>query len=190
MEWQARIRAKIPKNAKRVFKGKIFDVYHYEQKMYDGSYATFEVIKRQDAVQIMPIVGNKIMISYESQPSSSGYGLIGGRIDRKGETLLKTARRELLEEAGLKSNDWLLLRSFKPNDAKYIYTVYLFIARNCQKASKQRPEPGEKIRLTKVSLNRFLSMRIWLRPDLIFFFNKILSSKSEVKKLERKLFSM
>ncbi len=37
---------KIPPNAKRVFKGIIFDVYQWQQKMFDGSKETFEMLKR------------------------------------------------------------------------------------------------------------------------------------------------
>src|SRR5215467_9321922 len=32
----------IPEHAERVFQGKIFDVYQWPQKLYDGSTATFE----------------------------------------------------------------------------------------------------------------------------------------------------
>jgi len=32
---------KIPKDAKLVFKGKIFDVYQWQQKVYDGTTVTY-----------------------------------------------------------------------------------------------------------------------------------------------------
>ena len=35
----------IPENAKRVFKGIIFDVYQWEQELYNGSKAVFEKLK-------------------------------------------------------------------------------------------------------------------------------------------------
>ena len=38
----------LPKNAKRVFKGKIFDVYQWDQKMFDNSVEIFEKMKRTD----------------------------------------------------------------------------------------------------------------------------------------------
>ena len=38
----------IPINAKKVFQGIIFDVYQWEQKLFDGTVATFEKLKRPD----------------------------------------------------------------------------------------------------------------------------------------------
>ena len=37
---------KIPKNATKVFSGKTFDVYQWEQEMFDGSKKIFEKLKR------------------------------------------------------------------------------------------------------------------------------------------------
>ena len=36
---------KVPKQAKRVFKGVIFDVYQWEQEMFDGTKEIFEKLK-------------------------------------------------------------------------------------------------------------------------------------------------
>jgi hypothetical protein len=43
----------IPEHAKKVFAGKTFDVYHYEQKMFDGSTQIFEKLKRNHSVDII-----------------------------------------------------------------------------------------------------------------------------------------
>ncbi len=43
------IKLKSPE-AKRVFKGVRFDVYQWKQKRYDGTKATFELIKRADSI--------------------------------------------------------------------------------------------------------------------------------------------
>lgn len=51
---------KIPINARRVFKGIIFDVYQWEQKMFDGNFKTFEMLKRPNTVEIIAIRDNKI----------------------------------------------------------------------------------------------------------------------------------
>ena len=45
----------IPKDARCVFKGVIFEVWQWEQKMFDGSMATFERIKRPDTVVIIQL---------------------------------------------------------------------------------------------------------------------------------------
>ena len=61
----------IPKNAKKVFGGVIFEVWQWKQKMFDGSYAVFEKLKRPDTVNVVPVIGNKIMILIQRQPDWS-----------------------------------------------------------------------------------------------------------------------
>jgi len=41
--------------SKLVFKGVVFDVYQWEQKMFDGSYEIFEKLKRKDTAMVIPI---------------------------------------------------------------------------------------------------------------------------------------
>ena len=44
----------IPANAKKVFHGVIFDVYQWEQEMFDGTKEIFEKLKRPDTVVVFP----------------------------------------------------------------------------------------------------------------------------------------
>jgi hypothetical protein len=73
----------MPSAAKMVFKGVIFDVYQWEQKVFDGSYRTFEKIKRQDTVMILPVTNDKkIILTEQEQPGKGSFiGAAGGRID-------------------------------------------------------------------------------------------------------------
>ena len=97
----------IPENAKKVFDGVIFDVYQWEQKMYDGSVAVFEKIKRLDTTVIVAIdENNNFIITHQEQPGRDKPFLSNpaGRIEG-GENPLEGAKRELLEETGYESND-------------------------------------------------------------------------------------
>jgi ADP-ribose pyrophosphatase len=70
---------KIPKEAKLVFKGVIFDVYQWQQKMFDGSFETFEMLKRPNTVEIIATQGDKILLSHQSQPNKKDFlSLFGG----------------------------------------------------------------------------------------------------------------
>ena len=147
--------AKIPENAKRVFKGVIFDVYQWEQKMFDGSTETFEMIKRPNTLQIIATVGDKIILAEEEQPNKpTFYSLLGGRAE-EGEEPEITAKRELLEESGLESDEWKLLKTYAPY-FKLDWTIFIFIARNCKKAAEQKLDAGEKIKLLELSFEEFL----------------------------------
>ncbi len=146
---------KIPKNAKRVFRGKIFEVYHWKQKMFDGSYKTFERLKRPDSANTIAVRGNKIVLCELQQPGGpSFYSLFGGRLDR-GEEPIEAAKRELLEESGLASDDWELFKVYEPSE-KIDWSFYFFIARGCKTPSKPKSDEGEKIETFGVSFDEFL----------------------------------
>lgn len=150
---------KIPDKAKKVFTGEIFDVYQWPQKMFDGSQATFEMLKRPDTVQIIAIDENdKILIAEERQPSMDKffYSLFGGRIDA-GEEPLTSAKRELMEESGYESNHWELLKERQPV-IKMDWTIYTFIARNCKKIKNQNLDAGEDIKIKTITFEELVGI--------------------------------
>ena len=149
---------RMPPNAHRVFKGKLFEVWQWEQTMFDGSTATFERLKRPDTVQILAVVDNKILMQTEQQPDSEEtfLSIPGGRVD-EGEDPLDAAKRELLEESGYVSDDWSLWREDNPV-AKIDWTVYTYIARNAAQQARPHPEAGEKIESRLVDFEEFVRL--------------------------------
>ena len=146
---------KIPDQAKRVFKGKIFDVYQWEQEMFDGSTATFEMLQRPGTVEVIAIKDNLIWYADEEQPSKGKFlSFFGGRIEA-GEAPEAAAKRELLEEAGMASNDWELFLT-KDSFGKIYWLNYLFIARNCTNHREQTLDSGEKIRVVSCTFEEFI----------------------------------
>ncbi|PJC53414.1 MAG: hypothetical protein CO029_02850, partial [Candidatus Magasanikbacteria bacterium CG_4_9_14_0_2_um_filter_41_10] len=70
----------IPEQAKKVFSGVIFDVYQWEQELYDGSKATFERLTRPATLQVIAEVDGRIAMSDEEQPAKGRFlSLLGGR---------------------------------------------------------------------------------------------------------------
>ncbi len=148
---------KIPHNAKRVFKGKIFDVYHWEQEMFNGSSETFEMLKRPYTVQVIAVHEGKIVILDQKQPDRPRSDtFIGGRVD-DGEDILTAAKRELLEETGLASDDWEKWNTYEPV-TKMDWKIHYLIARNCRKVAEQNLDAGEKITLKHVDLDGLFEM--------------------------------
>lgn len=145
----------LPKKAKRVFKGEMFEVWQWRQKLFDGTYATFERLKRPPSVSVLPVWNGQIVIAREQQPDTKPFvGLIAGRSD-DGESPLAAAKRELLEETGLTSRDWELVLVDQPS-TKIEWKIYFYLARNCQKVAKQKLDGGEKIKLLRLSFENFL----------------------------------
>ena len=153
-------KSQLPEGAKLVFKGKIFEVYNWEQKMFDGSTATFEKLKRPDTVVIIPVIGDKILIIEEEQPCGDGVtsylDFPAGRADG-GDVSLNEAKRELLEETGYSSDDWELWTSYEPH-GKIIWTVWVYIARNCKKIAEPHLDAGEKIKSRLISFDEILML--------------------------------
>lgn len=155
---RARSKLNIPPHATCVFKGIMLDVYHWEQEMFDGTKSTFEKIKRVDTVNVLPITKDrKIVITRQKQPGMKPFiGSIGGRIDI-GEDPLHAAKRELMEEAGMVSDDWKLWLNVQLSSVMD-WTIFTFIARNCRVIQPQNLDSGEKIKLLMVSFDEYLKI--------------------------------
>ncbi len=148
----------IPPHAKRVFKGVIFDVYQWEQKMYDGSTTTFEALRRPDTVSVIATVGDKICILHQQQPDriKPFISLPGGRANAD-EDPLEAAKRELLEETGYASEDWELYKVSSPV-GKIDWKCYIYIARHCQRTAEPQLDAGEQIDLQFYSFDAFVNL--------------------------------
>ncbi len=159
------LRSPIPPNAKRVFKGTIFEVWQWEQKMYDGSVEIFERLKRPNTTQVIPVVGDKILIQTQEQPDRPQpfSSLPGGRCYWEEDPLV-AAKRELMEETGYESNDWTLWKQQNPVE-KIEWTVYTYIARNCVQKKAPQLDAGEKITTQLINFEEFLM----LSEDPLFY---------------------
>jgi 8-oxo-dGTP pyrophosphatase MutT (NUDIX family) len=152
-------RQPIPKTAERVFKGQLFDVYQWQQTLYDGSVATFEKLRRPDTAYVIPVTsGGTLTIAEQRQPGSSVavLGLLGGRIDDP-ETPEQAAARELLEEAGMQAGSLFLWDSYQFLP-KLDWAIYTFIARDCHVVRPQSLDAGEAIQLRQVSFDELLAL--------------------------------
>lgn len=178
----------IPKNAKRVFKGILFDTYQWKQKLFDGSFTIFEKIKRPNTVMVLPITNEgKIILTEQEQPAEGKFiGALGGIVDR-GEKILDAAKRELLEESGYKAKKWILWDSVQLTN-KIDWPVYTFIAKDLIKTQEITPDAGEKIKLKPVTFADFIKICSQENFRDIEIALKILRAKnnpSELAKIEK-----
>ncbi len=147
----------IPPQATMVFKGKIFEVWQWEQELFDGTTATFERLRRPNTAQVIAVVDDKILIVDQEQPDSIHFTSIpGGRCD-EGEDPLLAAKRELLEETGYSSDDWVLFREENPV-GKIEWTIYTYVARNCRKVREPELDAGERMSSRLVSFDEFIAL--------------------------------
>jgi ADP-ribose pyrophosphatase len=149
----------IPDHAKIVLEGIRCTIYQWEQLMYDGSTRTFEVVVRPPSATIIALVGDKIALQRQTQPHREGYFIClpGGWADTPGENTEETAKRELMEETGLSSDDWELWKIAGVGGFVH-WENYIFIARHCQKTGEMRLDGGEQIENGEVTLDELLTL--------------------------------
>ncbi len=182
---------KIPDNAKLVFKGVLHDVYHWDQEMFDGSFATFEALKRRDAVVVIAITDSKkILCNDEEQPGMEPFVTLPGGNSETAD-FMDDAKRELLEESGYAGDSWKLW--FSIDILKYHKIEWnnnFFIAHGCKKIAEQNLENGEKITTRLITFEEFLELRNnpkFRNKDLIPLLEKAAGSKEEKQKLKELL---
>lgn len=172
----------IPKHAKKVFVGTVFDIYQWKQKMFNATTRTFEAAKRMDGVCIVATVKNKIVLLWQKQPGTNWYYTLPGGYMDPGETPKQAALRELLEETGLKPKRIKLWKTFRGTtriDSKF----YVFIAQGCEKVGEQNLDGGEIIEIQLKSFEQFLKYsdhpKFYNRDVIIEMLRARLSIKSK-----------
>src|SRR3989338_2663843 len=147
----------IPLGANMAFKEVRYEVWKWEQELYDGSKTIFERIRRSDSVNVIAVVADKIIVQKQEQPGwfEPLFTLPGGVAD-SGNTPLEEAKRELLEETGYISDDWVLWKTHQHFGV--IFTSYIFVARDCKKIDNLKLDAGEKIENTPVIFEEFLRL--------------------------------
>lgn len=173
----------IPNHAKKVFEGKLFDVYQWDQIGYDGEVKIFEKVRRPDTASIIAVTEDcKIMLAKEEQPGKSSFiCTFGGRIEQ-GEDPLFAAKRELLEETGCEAKEWELFYSVQPN-GKIDWAIYTFIAKGCVKVAEQNLDGAEKITPLFLNFDEFIEKVSDDTFDDIGLKVLVLKAKSDDKKM-------
>ena len=148
----------LPENARLAYEGKLFDVYEWDQKLYDGTTAVFEKIVRSDTVTIFPILDDgRIILIHDSQPHRETILTSpAGRVE-PGETPEEAAPRELLEETGYASEKWEPFYTMTPI-GKIDWMVYSYIAKGAKKIQEPTPDPGEKIEVELVTFDELIDV--------------------------------
>ncbi|HEX4662419.1 MAG TPA: NUDIX domain-containing protein, partial [Candidatus Saccharimonadales bacterium] len=137
---------RIPPTAQRVFSGIIFDIYQWQQKVFDGSFATFEMAKKLDGVSVVAIKNGKIVMLHEEQPLRDPYWATpGGHMERTDRSPFEAIARELLEETGMTFKSVKLVIVEFIGNTKLEWYAYRFVASDFVSQVAPRPEAGERI---------------------------------------------
>ena len=139
-------------STRQVYPSKFFSVNDLDLS-FEHKTATHQVIEVNPSVTIFPITPkNEIYLINQYRYMLKGYvlGAAAGHID-KGETALIAAKRELLEETGIKALQWEELIKIELARSVTHAQQYLFLARDLE-MTVAAPEEDEEIELIKISL--------------------------------------
>jgi 8-oxo-dGTP pyrophosphatase MutT (NUDIX family) len=172
----------VPEHAQRVFEGKIYQVYQWDQQMFDGTTEVFEMLKRPDTIVVLAIKDNQLVVVLEQQPQFERplYGLPMGRHDVETETEVEAAQRELREETGMIFNTWRLISVEQPQH-KEEHFVYVYLATDFEEQVEQHLDAGEKI--TVELMDRDRALKVAQGEQSRYLPTELLESISEINDL-------
>lgn len=148
----------IPPEADCVFRGEIYEVHQWPQKMPDGSVKTFEMLRRPDTVMIVALdEAGDVLVIDEKQPGGivRENHLPVGRVDTSDESVLAAAQRELREETGCDFAKWRPLDAVQI-EKKIEWFTYLFLATGALHRAAQHLDAGEDITVKSAPLAEVL----------------------------------
>jgi ADP-ribose pyrophosphatase len=143
----------IPDNADRVFLGIIYDTYHWQQELFDGSETTFEMLKRPDTLVTIGVDDDQVVFIEEEQPhAGKRLNFAGGRIDSEDTSLVEAAQREMREETGYEFNRWRLVDVIQPY-LKIEWFIHIFLASDVKSTAEPAKDAGERIVVRRESFD-------------------------------------
>jgi len=136
--------------------GKYLRVEEHTIKLPDGKIIEkWPWIISNDFVLVMPVTNKMTVFCFkQTKYAIKGTTLapVAGMID-PGENPLSAAKREMEEEIGYKSDNWINLGSYIQCGNKGAGTGHLFIAKNIQKISKKKSDDLEEQKLIELNMN-------------------------------------
>lgn len=139
--------------------GGMLTVRRDQVRLPTGGTSQREFVLHPGAVIVIPLLdnGNLLLERQFRYPLNRVFiELPAGKID-KGEDILMTAQRELLEETGYTATDWVYISQQHPCIGYSNEVIYTFLARGLSAGDHQRDE-DESLQLFEASLDECLAM--------------------------------
>ena len=146
---------KIKKTKK--YKGKNINIALYETKL-NGTRIIQEIVEQGNVVAVLAIDDDEVILVNEFRyPVGYVLEIPAGNVD-KGETPLKCAKRELLEETGYKAKKIEHLIRFFPKLGYNTQIIDCYVATELTKISEPNLDEDELITVKKIKFKKLLNM--------------------------------
>ena len=142
-----------------MYRGKVFGVRRDRVVEPGGEEVTRDIVTHNGSVVLVPVFPDRSILLVRQYRHSVGrflWELVAGRVE-PGETLVRAARRELLEEAGYTARRFRKLMDVFPTPGFVSENMVVYVAEGLT-PGVARPEADEKIEARRFSLARLESM--------------------------------
>lgn len=143
-------------NKEVVYQGKFIGIEKREFCLPTGETQVHEVMLKKDVVAILAVTAeNKIYFTVQPRAGKADMESLeipAGTVEQ-GEDKFEAAKRELLEETGCESEEWIELGHFYGDPACCNSRTTLYYANNCKKTSEQNLDEGEYLNLSLINIS-------------------------------------
>lgn len=145
--------------ATKIFSGVRFDTYQWQQKQFDDTTKTFELVKRNDTIVVIPVIDDEVILIDELQPhyDEPKLSLIGGVVEAD-EDIAVAARRELEEESGMIFKNFTLVHINQIGAPQIEWFAYTFIATGYLYSKEKHLDSGEKNEVIRVKIQELVGL--------------------------------
>ncbi len=121
----------VPNNRRLVYQGKIIGLYLEKAALPNGAVAELEIVHHPGGAAVVALDRNNLICMLRQYRYAAGgwhWELPAGKLESEEEPL-KTAQRELAEEAGVEAGQWQSLGKIVSSPGVFTEIVHLFLAR-------------------------------------------------------------
>lgn len=138
-------------SSKEIFIGRLVRLSIDKFKLPSGDNVTREIVKHPEASAIIPVVKNGgkekiVLVKQFRAPVDKKLWEIPAGIIEKGEKPLECAKRELMEETGLRGGRWIKLTSFYSSPGFSNEEIHLFLGYDLEYQKNAKKERNLKLR--------------------------------------------
>jgi len=149
-------------DSQEIYKGVVCHLYKDRVRLNDGTESVREVLRDCRAVCVLPLDRdfNVTMVSqYRYAHSKVLLEIPAGKLDA-GEDFLKAAKRELLEETGIKARKYTFLGEIYTTPAFVDEVIYMYLATDLEEGGEQHLDRDEFLNVEKIPLDTLVKMTL------------------------------
>ena len=156
---------KLRERNETIYEGKVINLRRERVTLPNGMQVELEIVEHPGGAAVVALdERDQVCLVRQYRHVASGYiwELPAGKIDNR-EPPVRTAQRELEDEAGIRAQSWFSLGTILSSPGVFDETIHLWLARTLT-AAEQNTEPDEDLEVHWVPFDEALQ---WARDGTI-----------------------